>query len=62
MWLKEGFDWDPFTGEKEVASERLLRAAMDGRIAWDDGGGMRILDESGGEGEASANGSVREAG
>ncbi|RDW77134.1 hypothetical protein BP6252_05187 [Coleophoma cylindrospora] len=45
MWLKEGFEWDPFTGEKEIASEELQKAAMAGRIAWDDMGGMRILDE-----------------
>lgn len=45
MWLKEGFEWDPFTGEKEVAGEGLMRAAIDGRIAWDDAGGMRVLDE-----------------
>ncbi|KAI9640769.1 hypothetical protein NHQ30_010609 [Ciborinia camelliae] len=51
MWLKEGFEWDPFTGEKEVAGEELMRAAMEGRIAWDDGGGMRIL-EVGAEVEA----------
>ncbi|KAB8302086.1 hypothetical protein EYC80_005537 [Monilinia laxa] len=44
MWLKEGFEWDPFTGEKEVAGTDLLRAAMEGRIAWDDAGGMRILE------------------
>ncbi|CAD6441498.1 fa962556-dcc5-4213-bc1d-5c7cd39248cd-CDS [Sclerotinia trifoliorum] len=43
MWLKEGFEWDPFTGEKEVAGDELMRAAIEGRIAWDDGGGMRIL-------------------
>ncbi|ESZ96254.1 hypothetical protein SBOR_3309 [Sclerotinia borealis F-4128] len=43
MWLKEGFAWDPFTGEKEVAGEVLMRAAMEGRIAWDEGGGMRVL-------------------
>ncbi len=43
MWLKEGFEWDPFTGEKEVAGEVLMKAAMGGRIAWDDRGGMRIL-------------------
>ncbi|RDW64116.1 hypothetical protein BP5796_10618 [Coleophoma crateriformis] len=46
MWLKEGFEWDPFTGEKEIASEELQKAAMAGRIAWDDMGGMRILDEA----------------
>lgn len=45
MWLKDGFEWDPFTGEKEVASPELMRAAIEGRIAWDDRGGMRILDE-----------------
>ena len=45
MWLKEGFEWNPFTGEKEVASERLTKAAMEGRIAWDDLGGMRIIDD-----------------
>lgn len=46
MWLKEGFEWDPFSGDKEVASERLMKAAIDGRIAWDDMGGMRILDDT----------------
>ena len=45
MWLKEGFAWDPFTGEKEVASDMLMRAAMEGRIMWDDKGGMRIIDD-----------------
>jgi methyl-CpG-binding domain protein 4 len=47
MWLKEGFEWDPFTGDKEVASERLTRAAMEGKIVWDDKGGMRIVDDTG---------------
>ncbi|KAG4437847.1 hypothetical protein IFR05_006649 [Cadophora sp. M221] len=46
MWLKEGFEWDPFTGEKEVANKDLMKAAMEGRIAWDDAGGMRILDKA----------------
>jgi len=45
MWLKEGFEWDPFTGEKEVASQELLKAAGEGRIAWDEKGGMRVLDK-----------------
>lgn len=30
MWLKEGFVWDPYTGEKEVAGPELVRAAMGG--------------------------------
>ncbi len=45
MWLKEGFEWDPFTGDKEVASPELMRAAMEGIIAWDGEGGMRIITE-----------------
>ncbi|KAF7949342.1 uncharacterized protein EAE97_002851 [Botrytis byssoidea] len=47
MWLKEGFEWDPITGEKEVAGKEVMRAALEGRIAWDEGGGMRILDSVG---------------
>lgn len=43
MWLKEGFEWDPFTGEKEVASPELINAAMEGRLEWDEEGGMRIV-------------------
>ncbi|CAG8980277.1 hypothetical protein HYALB_00008897 [Hymenoscyphus albidus] len=49
MWLKEGFHWDPFTGEKEVAGRVLMVAAMEGRIAWDDFGGLRILEGDDGE-------------
>ncbi|CZR51064.1 uncharacterized protein PAC_00939 [Phialocephala subalpina] len=45
MWLKEGFEWDPFTGDKEVANPNLIRAAIEGRIVWDDQGGMRIVDD-----------------
>ncbi|KAM0141405.1 hypothetical protein ACHAP3_002268 [Botrytis cinerea] len=60
MWLKEGFEWDPMTGEKEVAGREVMRAALEGRIAWDEGGGMRILnregegEEMGGESEGNA--------
>ncbi|RFU31243.1 hypothetical protein B7463_g5108, partial [Scytalidium lignicola] len=43
MWLKEGFEWDPFTGEKEVASKELMQAAVEGNVAWDDQGGMRMI-------------------
>jgi hypothetical protein len=43
--LKEGFEWDPITGEKEVASRELMEAAIAGRIVWDDRGEMMILDD-----------------
>jgi len=45
MWLKEGFERDLFTGNKEVARLELMRAAMKKRIAWDDQEGMRLLDK-----------------
>jgi methyl-CpG-binding domain protein 4 len=45
MWLKEGFSWDPVTGEKEVAGRELMEAAIAGKIVWDDRGGMRIVDD-----------------
>jgi methyl-CpG-binding domain protein 4 len=47
MWLKEGFSWDPVTGEKEVADRELMEAAIAGKIAWDDQGGMRIIEDDG---------------
>ena len=48
MWLKEGFKWDPETGEKEVAGKELMEAAITGKIAWDDLGGLRIIGNEGG--------------
>lgn len=46
LWLKEGYNWDPVTGEKEPASKELQEAAMAGNIAWDDEGGIRILTDA----------------
>ncbi|KAF2435143.1 putative 5-Methylcytosine G/T mismatch-specific DNA glycosylase, partial [Tothia fuscella] len=36
MWLKEGFVWDPKTGDKEPASEELMTRAIKGGLKWDD--------------------------
>jgi hypothetical protein len=36
MWLKEGWKWNPMTGEKEVGSEELMRKAHLGGLVWDD--------------------------
>ncbi|KAI1005554.1 hypothetical protein K3495_g2667 [Podosphaera aphanis] len=44
MWLKEGFIWDPLTGEKEVADQNILAAAMDGLIVCDNMGRMRVVE------------------
>lgn len=43
MWLKEGFDWDPLSGNKEVARPELMEAALEGRLEWDELGGMKIV-------------------
>ena len=36
MWLKEGWKWDPLTGEKEVASEALMKRGQEGGLKWED--------------------------
>ncbi|KAI9745656.1 MAG: hypothetical protein M1818_001190 [Claussenomyces sp. TS43310] len=43
-WLREGIRYDALSGEKEPASDELLDAGAEGRIAWDDNGMMRIVD------------------
>ncbi|ORY62268.1 DNA glycosylase, partial [Pseudomassariella vexata] len=47
LWMKEGWHWDPHTGEKEVLSEKLRKAVDEGRVEWDNTGGLRILDDGG---------------
>ncbi|KAL1304945.1 hypothetical protein AAFC00_003856 [Neodothiora populina] len=34
MWLREGWDWDPLTGEKVPASVQKMRAASQGIAEW----------------------------
>ncbi|KAK2022821.1 methyl-CpG binding domain-containing protein 4 [Colletotrichum zoysiae] len=45
MWMREGWEWDPVTGEKTVLRDEMRRAANEGRVGYDDGGGLVILDE-----------------
>jgi methyl-CpG-binding domain protein 4 len=35
MWLKEGWAWNPISGEKEVASKELMKRAEKGGLEWD---------------------------
>jgi methyl-CpG-binding domain protein 4 len=37
MWLKEGWAWNPISGDKEVASEELMQRAEKGGFEWDAG-------------------------
>ncbi|RKF53838.1 hypothetical protein GcM3_215008 [Golovinomyces cichoracearum] len=43
MWLKEGFEWNPLTGETDVASTELIIAALEGRLVWDEENGLRRI-------------------
>ncbi|KAK1989810.1 methyl-CpG binding domain-containing protein 4 [Colletotrichum falcatum] len=45
MWMREGWEWDPATGEKTVLREEMQRAANEGRVGYDDTGGLVMLDE-----------------
>ncbi|TKA68620.1 hypothetical protein B0A49_06772 [Cryomyces minteri] len=40
MWLREGWEWDPLTGNKKVASVELMKQATTGRGEWDNPDGM----------------------
>ncbi|KAI0862012.1 DNA glycosylase [Xylaria cubensis] len=45
MWMREGWSWDPVTGEKTVLSDELRRAVQEGRVGYDDIGNLRIVDD-----------------
>ncbi|KAK5239397.1 hypothetical protein LTR16_011984, partial [Cryomyces antarcticus] len=40
MWLREGWEWDPLTGNKKVASVELMKQATAGQGEWDDPDGL----------------------
>ncbi|KAI0484905.1 hypothetical protein GGR56DRAFT_680789 [Xylariaceae sp. FL0804] len=45
LWMREGWQWHPETGERDLLPDDLRRAVQAGRVAYDDTGGLRILDE-----------------
>ncbi|KAK1729289.1 methyl-CpG binding domain-containing protein 4 [Colletotrichum acutatum] len=45
MWMREGWEWDPVTGEKTVLRDEMQRAVHEERVGYDDTGGLEILDE-----------------
>lgn len=36
MWLREGWEWDPLTGNKKPAGTELMRKASEGMATWDE--------------------------
>lgn len=56
MWMKEGWEWDPKTGEKTTLREEMRRAVDEGRVAYDNQGQLQILEKV--DGQVDANGVV----
>jgi len=46
MWMREGWAWNPVTGDREPLSDEMQRAVDEGRVAYDDTGGLVILGQS----------------
>jgi hypothetical protein len=44
MWMKEGWEWDPSTGERTVLGETMQDAVNKGRVKYDDKGGLELVD------------------
>ncbi|ERS97950.1 hypothetical protein HMPREF1624_06122 [Sporothrix schenckii ATCC 58251] len=44
MWMREGWDWDPRTGERTVLKEDLRQAVDEGRVAYDTKGQLQIVE------------------
>ncbi len=42
MWMKEGWEWDPVTGERDVLGKEMRRAVDEGRVLYDDLGQLQI--------------------
>ncbi|KAJ2979077.1 hypothetical protein NQ176_g3462 [Zarea fungicola] len=45
MWMREGWEWDPATGERTVLREIMRQAVNESRVKYDVDGGLRILME-----------------
>lgn len=45
MWMKEGWEWDPTTGKRIVLREEMRNAVNEGRIEYDNTGGLRVVDK-----------------
>ncbi|KAK3310354.1 uncharacterized protein B0T15DRAFT_489039 [Chaetomium strumarium] len=43
MWMREGWEWDPLTGEREPLREEMRRAVDEGRVGYDNSGNLVIL-------------------
>ena len=44
MWMCEGWEWDPLTGERKPLRQEMKDAVNNGRVEYDDTGGLRIVE------------------
>ncbi|KAI1872425.1 hypothetical protein JX265_005305 [Neoarthrinium moseri] len=49
MWMREGWDWDPHTGDRAPLARELRDAVEEGRVAWDNTGALQIVDSERGK-------------
>ncbi|PFH55418.1 hypothetical protein XA68_18349 [Ophiocordyceps unilateralis] len=67
MWMREGWEWDPATGGRTVLREEMRRAVDEGRVEYDETGGLRIMGEArigggrGGQGQRTVMESISDA-
>lgn len=45
--MREGWEWDPLTGEREPLRDEMRQAVDEGRVGYDDQGNLVILDQPG---------------
>ncbi|KAG5938300.1 hypothetical protein E4U60_001418 [Claviceps pazoutovae] len=46
MWMREGWEWDPVTGERATLRAELRAAIDEGRVDYDSQGGLHIVSET----------------
>ncbi|KAG6271611.1 hypothetical protein E4U49_003624 [Claviceps purpurea] len=46
MWMREGWEWDPVTGERATLRAELRAAIDEGRVHYDSQGGLHIVSET----------------
>ncbi|KAI1206411.1 DNA glycosylase [Annulohypoxylon truncatum] len=45
LWMQEGWEWNPRTGDREILPEALRKAVDEGRVGYDDAGELKIVKE-----------------
>ncbi|KAK3945270.1 hypothetical protein QBC46DRAFT_114809 [Diplogelasinospora grovesii] len=46
MWMREGWEWDPITGERQVLGEEMRTAVDEGRVGYDNRGNLVMSDKT----------------